>query len=192
MSTELTLAIAAIIVPIVATILTWWWSTVPDYSLGLRTSEIFPKGKEFIFPIAVHMQLIRGFLIRGVVRYPKFHYILTFKDSEDVKTDTKNIRHETTMLQDRESASWNIAAIQLTKDECEHIQYLYLVSECMNQIKINYFTIIEFEYNRGIWDTKRIISDIKMKWFRKKKIELFKKKPKEWIKKYGVSLNGGT
>lgn len=121
----------------------------------------------------------------GVITYPKFHYIITFKDSKMIKHDTIDYAQMTTLLDDDKIGPWT-DYVNMTKEESEYIESLYLALECKDIEEKNYITINKFDYVEKMWKvTRSIIKTKRKRSWNQGIIQSFINDPKKWIEKYG-------
>jgi len=127
----------------------------------------------------------------GKILYPKITYYLTFKSSDEIMGGSLRLIEATPVITERKKGfggPWT-DTLTINDDQRERIEYLFLALECYDQLMREYFTIARFKFVNWGWAWNRTIIMTKRKqwwkYFFNKRINLFKKIPSEWIKKYG-------
>lgn len=161
---------------------------IPDCTLKLETFAIEelrkPGKKEGIgkFVLSNNVYIYRH---GGIIKYPKFHHILTTKNPDIINYATSEIIQVTPMLDGSKCGPWDIT-IPIEEEQLIEIQNIYLALECTDREENDYFTIAEFEFILQKWKYKKSVYRTKRKriW-NKNKIELFYINPRKWLEKYG-------
>lgn len=125
----------------------------------------------------------------GIIKYPKFYFILTFKNPEkDNKIDflygMSDIIQGTTMLTNETCGPWDIV-IGPTKVGPDNIQRLYLMLVCKDKEMKPFFVINMYKFTTFGWQLKSDYGTKRKRiWNRNMEI-LFRTQSKEWLSKYG-------
>lgn len=126
----------------------------------------------------------------GMVLYPKFSYILTYKNTKALHSGVAKLINATPVISKNKGGPWSFEVPPLTENDVQSIEYLYLMLECYDQLLREYVTIARFKYVFGGWAWNKVIfTTQRKKKLNKYKIKMFKKASPKWIKKYG---NRGT